>query len=227
VTAPSSANRDDLRSRRYSVTRRLDCGIIGEDKANNCGIWDGVVELWILNGYSVVAPIVHEDRLISAAKDELSLVLSFFPRVESKSSVVLAIDTGMLAFLATNAPPFDSFSKLMLIVSAATVILLAASIAMLYRGSFPSLKGGEASLVYFREIAKLREHQFIERFRAQDEKHYTDDLLSQAWRNSQILKVKFDCLKWAFTLMALAIPPWIVSVGLFVAYGGHSTLLKH
>jgi hypothetical protein len=133
----------------------------------------------------------------------------------------------MVAFLATNAPPLSAFSKWMSIASGATILLLAASIAMLYRGSFPNLKGGEASLVYFREIAKHREHDFIEKFSEQNDKHYTHDLLAQAWRNAQILSIKFDCLKWAFTLMALAIPPWMVSIGLFAAYGAaHSMLFK-
>ncbi len=170
---------------------------------------------------------VDNERLISASKDELNLVLGFFPRVESKLSVVLAIDTGMVAFLTTHAPPFSAFSKCMLISSAATILLLAASIATLYRGSFPKLKGGEASLVYFREVAKLREHDFIEKFAEQEERKYAHDLLAQAWRNSEILKLKFDCLKWAYSLMALAIPPWILSVALFITYNtSHSTPLN-
>lgn len=170
---------------------------------------------------------MDNEELITACKDELNLVLSFFPRVESRSSVVLAIDTGMVAFLATNAPPLSALSKCMSIASVVTVLLLSASFAMLYRGSFPTLKGGDASLVYFREIAKHREHDFIEKFSAQNNKHYAHDLLGQAWRNAQILSIKFDCLKWAFTLMALAIPPWIVSIVLFASYGAaHSTLFK-
>ena|SRR5437870_9427064 len=39
------------------------------------------------------------------ARDQLSLVLSFFSRVDSKASALLAIDTGMLAILSSNAPP--------------------------------------------------------------------------------------------------------------------------
>lgn len=171
---------------------------------------------------------MDNDKLITASKDQLQLVLSFFARVESKSSVVLAIDTAMAAFLAGNAPPLGCFSKWMSWSSGVTILLLAASIAMLYRGGFPNLKGGESSLVYFREIAKLREHDFIEKFSAQSEKHYANDLLSQAWRNSEILSIKFDSLKLAFTFMALAIVPWIVTIGLFAAYNSatHPTLFK-
>jgi hypothetical protein len=169
---------------------------------------------------------VDSDKLIAASKDELQLVLSFFPRVESKFSVILAIDTGMTGFLAANAPPFSAFSKWMLVSSGATILLLAASIAMLYRGSFPNLSGGQSSLVYFREIAKRTEHRFVEEFSAQNEKHYANDLLGQVWRNAQILTIKFDCLKLAFTFLAIAIVPWIVSLVLFAAYNGgtHPTL---
>lgn len=163
---------------------------------------------------------MDNEKLTAASKDVLQLVLGFFPRVESKFSVILAIDTGMIGFLAANAPPFTAFSKWMLLSTAATVLLFAASIAMLYRGSFPNLKGGESSLVYFREIAKRREHHFIEEFSAQNEKQYGHDLLAQVWRNSQILTVKFDSLKLAFTFLALAIVPWIVTLTLFAAYNG-------
>ncbi len=165
-------------------------------------------------------PVVDNDKLIAASKDELQLVLSFFPRVESKFSVILAIDTGMIGFLAANAPPFRAFSTWMLLSNGATVLLLAASLALLYRGSFPNLKGGESSLVYFREIAKRREHHFIETFSAQTEKQYGHDLLAQVWRNSEILTVKYDSLKLAFTFLALAILPWIVTLALFAAYNG-------
>jgi hypothetical protein len=39
------------------------------------------------------------------ARDQLTLILSFFSRVDAKASALLAINTGMLAVLATNAPP--------------------------------------------------------------------------------------------------------------------------
>jgi len=39
---------------------------------------------------------------------EVNLVLGFFARVDAKASGVLGINTGMLAVLASNAPPFRS-----------------------------------------------------------------------------------------------------------------------
>jgi hypothetical protein len=149
------------------------------------------------------------------ARDQLNLVLSFFPRVESKSSVLLAIDTSMLGFLATKAPRWQGCSTWMAVAATLTVLLLSASIVMLYRGAFPQLSGGHGSLIYFREIANRTEHRFVEEFKAQTDEQYVNDLLGQAWRNSEILRTKFDCLKHAFAFMALAILPWLTTIVLF------------
>jgi hypothetical protein len=161
---------------------------------------------------------VESTKLISAAKDELQLVLSFFSRAESRSSVILAIDTGMAGFLLSRAPAPDLFTCWMMVAGITTMVLLAGSITFLYFGNAPNLKGGEGSLVYFGEISKLREHKFIEAFSAQSERDYANDLLAQAWRNSKILGIKFLCLKWAFRLMAFSIMPWLVSLSLFASY---------
>ena len=53
--------------------------------------------------------------------------------------------------------------------AALTIVLIAVSIWFLYRGAFPQLKGGAAPWIYFREIARRREHQFIEGFKEQTE----------------------------------------------------------
>jgi hypothetical protein len=88
----------------------------------------------------------------------------------------------------------------------------------LYRGAFPSLKGGEESLIYFREITKKREQPFNDAFIAQTETAYLKDLLGQVWRNSQILTTKFDHISAAFNWMALAIVPWVGSLVLLTIH---------
>jgi hypothetical protein len=160
------------------------------------------------------------ENLYPASKDQLNLVLSFFSRVDTKLSVVLAVDTGMLAVLGSDSPPLKAYSSLMLVAATLTVFLLALSIIFLYRGAFPTLKGGHSSLIYFREIAQRTEHKFIEEFKAQTDEQHVNDVLGQVWRNSEILKIKFDSLKIAFTLLALAIIPWIVSLAFFATYNG-------
>lgn len=163
-------------------------------------------------------------KIIVASKEELALVLSFFPRAESKSSVLLAINTGMLAFLAANAPPLREFSSYMLISSALTMVSVGYSVWMLYRGAFPQLAGGHGSLIYFREIANRTEHRFIEEFKNQTEDHHATDVLGQVWRNSEILKIKFDCLKRAFTFTLMSLPAWLITIAMFAAQNSQTKL---
>jgi hypothetical protein len=158
---------------------------------------------------------MEQKTLLSACHDELGLVLSFFPRVDAKASVVLAVDTSMVGYLAAHLPRLDSVLWWEFLAPACTIVLLAWSFWHLYKGAFPQLKGGEGSLVYFREIAKRTETKFVDEFMSQAEPAYTKDLLGQVWRNSQILKGKFDSLKYSFILMALAVLPWTISLADF------------
>jgi hypothetical protein len=161
--------------------------------------------------YAATMRDMEHKHLAEVAAEQLNRVLAFFPRADAKGSVLLAVDTGMLAVLASNCPPVSAFDWWMLL-PLLPLVLLAISLFHLYLGAFPSLKGGEESLVYFREIAKKREQPFIETFTAQTEAAYIQDLLGQVWRNSQILTTKFDHISSAFNWMALAIVPWLGSL---------------
>jgi len=160
----------------------------------------------------------NPNDLVKDARDQLGLVLSFFPRVDAKASVVLAINTGMLAVLSSKVSPLGSMPAIALVAASLCLLMLAGSFWSLYKVAFPALDGGHQSLIYFREIAKRPEAKFIEEFLAQDGAARSRDLLGQVWRNSEILKMKFDALRWAFVLMALGIAPWAVSVSLFAAH---------
>jgi hypothetical protein len=167
-----------------------------------------------------MAPKPQEDASkakedIKEARDQLNLVLGFFARVDTKASVVLAINTGMLAVLASNAPPVITMSVFSCVLAGITATMIGGSLWFLYRVAFPVLPGGHESLIYFREIAKRTEAVFIEQFLGQDDAARIKHLLGQVWRNSEILKLKFDSLRWAFISMALAIIPWVTAVSLF------------
>lgn len=154
-------------------------------------------------------------RRIDLAKDQLEQVLGFFPRVDAKGSVVLAIDTGMLAFLASKTPSFENLGGSMFIAPGLTVLFIAISLGYLYSGGSPSLDGGHQSLIYFREIAKRTETKYVDEFIGITDQKYLKDLLAQVWRNSEILTKKFNHLQTALNFLALAIIPWIVSIMLF------------
>lgn len=145
-------------------------------------------------------------------RGQLNIVLSFFPRVDAKLSVVLAIDTAMSGYLAAHVPNFFSLKWWEMIAPAIAMALIARSYWYLYKGAFPNLKGGTSSLVYFAEIAKRTESNFIKEFLAQQDSDYAEELLGQVWRNSEILSEKFDYLKWAFICMAWSIVPWVFAL---------------
>lgn len=168
---------------------------------------------------------MENQKLIDTLKDQLNRTLGFFPRVESKFSVILSVDVGMLALLALNAPPLRQFDWYMLF-AVIPVGLIIVSIIQVYFGMFPRLEGGSQSLLYFREIASKTESNFIEAFKAQSEEAYIKDLSGQIWRNFEILKKKFDHLKTAFTLLAWAMVPWLMMLAVFAAKNtGLSNLL--
>jgi hypothetical protein len=158
---------------------------------------------------------METEQLLPACKDELNLVLSFFPRVDAKASVVLAVDTGMAGYLAAHLPPLYSLRWWEFLAPACAFALLVLSFWHLYKGAFPTLKGGDRSLVYFREIARRTESKFIDEFMLQEEVAYIKDTLGQVWRNSEILTDKFDHLKFSFIFLAGAVLPWTIALADF------------
>src|SRR5712671_2757203 len=124
------------------------------------------------------------ELLPSVAKDQLNLVLSFFARVDSKASVVLAVDTAMLGYLAAKLPQLKWPLSWLMLIPFAAFVLIFLSIWYLYKTAFPNLEGGNSSLIYFREIAARTETRFIDQFSAQQETDYAKDVLGQAWRNA-------------------------------------------
>lgn len=162
---------------------------------------------------------------IEVAKDNLSRVLGFFPRVDTVSAIVLAIDISALALLASNAPPLKALDGWSIFALVA-VILIGLSLYHLYKGAFPRLDGGPLSLIYFREIASRTEEEFAKSFVEQNEEFYLNDLLSQLWRNSEILTQKFTHLNYAFTFLALSIIPWLLSLFIFASRNTASLLAK-
>jgi Family of unknown function (DUF5706) len=158
---------------------------------------------------------VAEISPLRDARDQLTMVLSFFPRVDAKLSTVLAIDTPMLASMSAGIPSLHQLSVLLMLPFAIAAGLLVGSYYCLYRGGFPNLKGGHSSNVYFKDIAARNESKFAEDYQKQSSEALRLDLLSQIWRNSEILTEKFRYLRFAFICMALAAIPWVLSLALF------------
>src|SRR4051794_15423554 len=93
---------------------------------------------------------------IEASRDHLDRTLAFFPRVDTKASVVLAVDTSMLALLTTKTFPIVIWHW-SYIPTGLAILCLGISLWYVYKEGFPTLEGGEGSLLYFREVAKTTE----------------------------------------------------------------------
>ena len=143
-----------------------------------------------------------------AAHNELTRVLGFFARVDSKATALFAIGGGMVGVMALNlrlehfANPWLAFPVILAVGGVAFAMI------ELYRCSFPNLEGGERSLIYFREIGARTEADYIRDFYTLTDEAYARELLAQNWRNSKILRMKFDRLKVAFVTIALTLIPW-------------------
>jgi len=151
--------------------------------------------------------------------DQLNVTLSFFPRVDSKCSVVLGLDVAMIGLLAFNAPAVANLTWPTLLLPAIPALLfllcMIKSLWEVYKCSFPRLEGGDKSLIYFAAIGKRTETDFVRSFSQRDRKEHIADLLSQVWRNSEILDMKFAALKSAHIYLAWSIVPWVVAVIIF------------
>jgi|SRR5579862_4912516 len=160
------------------------------------------------------------------AEKQLDRVLGFLPRVDAKSSFLFAIDTGLLALLALNLTQDDFRYWFLILPAIIAVVLISASLYFVYRSSFPSLKGGTHSLIYFREIAGLTEAKFIDEFNAQNDDALSRDLLGQVWRNSEILKMKYDAVKVAYVLTAFSLIPWALFLALAAMIHSGGLIMK-
>jgi len=154
-------------------------------------------------------PMPADERL-KAAWSELTLVLSFFPRIDTKLSVVLGLDLGMLAILAARLPAAGDITLLHLAFGLPLLVFLGRSMFGLWRGAFPHLEGGTNSLVYFRSICRMKETSFRQDFASLSASQLADDLLNQVWRNSRILVTKFESLRIAYVAMLGAALCWSV-----------------
>jgi len=157
-------------------------------------------------------PQNDNEELAGRAKDQLALVLSFFVRVETKLSVILAVDLAMISIAFAKVLPLAEVSLSVIGLLALFAVMQVASLILLYRGSFPHLADGERSLIYFRSVAQLDEADYRTRFTQRDLGAHVDDVIDQAWINARILTVKYDRLKWAYLWMGLSVAPWVVAL---------------
>ena len=114
-----------------------------------------------------------------------------------------------------NSQPLAALTQFQLLFMGAFLLCFALSCLYLFRATLPAIAGGRNSLVYFHEIAGLREADYLGQFIAQTVDEHVNDLLGQVWRNSQIAAQKFRfvevAMRWLIgeTVLWLACLVWI------------------
>lgn len=150
---------------------------------------------------------------------------SFFPRVEGKASFLFAVNIGMAGVLAVNVPIERAFTCYT-IPAWACLALIAFSTYRLFGTFFPSLNGAaHKGVIYFGDIATLGSDDFIDRMKNYTDAQLEHDALCQVWRNSEILKIKYDRVRYAFQATGLALPLWLLYLSI-VASNGSVPVLK-
>jgi hypothetical protein len=155
-----------------------------------------------------------EQEQLEAAERRLDRLLDWVGRSDTKFSVVLGVDAGMLGFLATSAPA-GAVPVGTIVVAALAAALLVASLVFIYRGTYPRTKGPDGSLVHFGSVAGEDREDFKARFRACDAHSHLDDVLGQMHRNAEILDRKFVELRRAYRCLLVAVIPWAITLYLF------------
>ncbi|WP_047865489.1 Pycsar system effector family protein [Rubrobacter aplysinae] len=158
---------------------------------------------------------ITKQEQLEAAERRLDRLFDWVGRSDTKFSIILGVDTGMLGFLATSAPASASVPVISIILAVVSVLLLVASLIFIYRGTYPRTRGPGASLIYFGSIAGEELANFRQRFRGCDADDHLDDVLEQVHRNSEILDSKFKELQRAYRCLLAAILPWASALYLF------------
>lgn len=123
---------------------------------------------------------------------QLQRTLGFFPRVDTKVSGLFAVNSTALTLMALNVEAGDLRLWYISLPAGLGIALLIFSYYFLYRANFPNLKGGEGSVVYFSEIKKFTEQNYVASYLETSEEDYRKDMLGQVWRNSVILCQKYE-----------------------------------
>lgn len=152
------------------------------------------------------------DKDIEVAFRQLELVLSFFPRLESKSTAVFSVNIGVIIVMFANIT-FSDISRWQVTVPLIIGILCNTnSLYKIFQASYPQTKGGMESSIYYAQIARMTEFNFIEKIKKRTNQDLYSDLLGQVWRNSEILDKKTSIISKAYFWTTISIIPWSIFI---------------
>jgi hypothetical protein len=158
----------------------------------------------------------HPD-LIQFLENNLERQLHWIGAADSKAVFVFTLNTAMLGLLAAVAPASpERWTIAPAIFASFSVVLGLASLLFISFSAFPRTEGTKGSLIYFGGIAQRNLDQFKKATSGLTQDAYTDDLMSQCYRNAEIATRKFTWVQRALLCLYLSVIPW--GLALFLLY---------
>ena len=142
----------------------------------------------------------------------LDRLLGWIAAADAKLSTFFAIDTAMLAVLASLLPRPNCWTLLSGVSAALSGALLITSLGMLAAAAFPRTAGPKRSLVYFGGISDREFGQYWTDVDQITVPRYLNDLAQQCHRNAQIARSKYEWVRRAALALFLGVWPWLVAV---------------
>jgi hypothetical protein len=148
----------------------------------------------------------------SSLELNLDRQLEWIRTADTKVPPLFAINTAMLGVLMALMKGIDIWNIFQGIASAVALLLLGACIICLCLAMFPRTSGHNGSNIYFGGISSQSEEKYIKAVIELDADSYWKDLLSQTYRNAEIVTQKYSSIKLAFILLFFALPAWLLAV---------------
>lgn len=158
--------------------------------------------------------------LFDAAERNLVQVHSFFTRIDARVSAIFAITSGQIAVVTLNITFENILSSAVFVFLVLYLICAFGALFNLYWCTYPDLIGGEKSLIFFGEIAKQAEVEFVKDYMEADLETLRHDVVRQIWRNSVIVKKKYEFLRVATLCTGISVVPWTILLACLSANAG-------
>jgi len=142
--------------------------------------------------------------------------IAWVTAADAKVGFIVAINTAMLAGLATAYHDADEVAW---IGATTTVVAALLAISSVFCCAFTVLARteGPASILFFGQIAKLSREEYRAAFRSQSLSKILDDFSGQIHRNAEIARDKFCWVRRASWLSFIAGSIWCVAIAILIA----------
>lgn len=129
---------------------------------------------------------------------------------------ILALTAILIAMSGYLAPRVSLRSGIDAQTISLALVIVASSYALiaLEKGAFPQAPRRTRSLLNIRAIADRTPQQFRDAYLSADEMTLIEDITQQIHDSAQLLAVKQNELQKAFRATLIAVPPWLVALGI-------------